>query len=142
MDLGSIKDLATIVGAVAALWAIYVYFTNSRLRRAEWLASLYEKFYERPDLKEIREILDCEENDSADITKLVREEQSNFSDYLNFFEFVAVLQNSRQLRKAEIEDLFGYYLGCLENCPAVRNYIARKGYEQLDKLLRDRAKRR
>ena len=31
MDLGSIKDLATIVGAVAALWAIYVYFTNSRL---------------------------------------------------------------------------------------------------------------
>ena len=142
MDLGSIKDLATIVGAVAALWAIYVYFTNSRLRRAEWLASLYEKFYERPDLKEIREILDCEENDSADITKLVREEPSNFSDYLNFFEFVAVLQNSRQLRKAEIEDLFGYYLGCLENCPAVRNYIARKGYEQLDKLLRDRAKRR
>jgi hypothetical protein len=142
MDLGSIKDLATIVGAVAALWAIYVYFTNSRLRRAEWLASLYEKFYERPDLKEIREILDCEENDSADITKLVREEPSNFSDYLNFFEFVAVLQNSRQLRKAEIEDLFGYYLGCLENCPPVRNYIARKGYEQLDRLLGDRAKRR
>jgi hypothetical protein len=142
MDLGSIKDLATIVGAVAALWAIYVYLTNSRLRRAEWLASLYEKFYERPDLKEIREILDCEGNDSADITKLVRDEPSKFSDYLNFFEFVAVLQNSRQLKKAEIEDLFGYYLGCLENCPPVRNYIARKGYEQLDRLLRDRAKRR
>ncbi|HEU5247281.1 MAG TPA: hypothetical protein VFU09_09350 [Candidatus Udaeobacter sp.] len=69
MDLGSIKDVATIVGAVAALWAIYVYFTNSRLRRAEWLASLYEKFYERPDLKEIREILDSQGSDSADITK-------------------------------------------------------------------------
>jgi hypothetical protein len=86
--------------------------------------------------------LDCEGSASADITRLVSEEPSKFSDYLNFFEFVAVLQNSRQLKKAEIEDLFGYYLDCLENCPAVRNYIARKGYEQLDRLLRDRAKRR
>ena len=34
MDLGILKDIAAILGAIAALWAIYVYFTNSRVRRA------------------------------------------------------------------------------------------------------------
>jgi hypothetical protein len=144
MDLGLLKDIATIVattvGAIAAVSAILVYFTNSRLRRAEWLASLYEKFYERSDLKEIRETLDCEVGDSPGIVKLISEESAEFADYLNFFEFVAVLQKSRQLKKTEIEDLFRYYLDRLENCHLVRSYIANNGYEQLDRLLRERAK--
>jgi hypothetical protein len=135
-----LKDIAAILGAVAALWAIYVYFTNSRLRRAEWLASLYEKFYERPDLKEVREILDCDGSDSPEVDRMVSEEPAKFSDYLNFFEFVAVLQKSRQLKEGEIEDLFGYYLDCLENGPKLRQYISVKEYENLDKLLRSRSK--
>jgi hypothetical protein len=130
-----------IVAALAAIPALWVYYTNSRLRRAEWLASLYEKFYEKIDLKDIREILDCEGGRSADIDKAVAEETCAFTDYLNFFEFVAVLEKSGQLKKTEIEDLFGYYLDCLENCPAVRNYLAQKGYERLDRLLRDRPRR-
>jgi hypothetical protein len=140
MDFAVLKDVAAILGAVAAFWAIYVYFTNSRLRRAEWLASLYEKFYERPDLKEVREILDCDGGDSLDINRMVSEEPAKFSDYLNFFEFVAVLQKSRQLKEGEIEDLFGYYLDCLENSPKLPQYISVKGYENLDKLLRTRSK--
>jgi hypothetical protein len=43
------------------------------------------------------------------------------------------------MTKNEIEDLFRYYLDCLEHCHAVRKYIAAQGYEQLDRLLRDRA---
>lgn len=139
-SLSDLKDIATIVGALAALFAIYVYFRNSRLERARWLGSLYEKFYERNDLKEVREVLDCDTGDSPEINKLVNEESQRFTDYLNFFEFVAVLGKSGQLKQDEIEDLFRYYLDCLEKNRKVRDYIAAKGYEHLDKLLRDRAR--
>jgi hypothetical protein len=50
---------------------------------------LYENFYERNDLKEVREVLDCDTGDSPEINKLVDEESQRFTDYLNFFEFVA-----------------------------------------------------
>jgi hypothetical protein len=139
MMIEILKTIAAIIVAATALWGIYVYFTNSRLRRAEWLASLYEKFYERPELKAVREVLDCEGGQSAAIDKLVSEEAAEFSDYLNFFEFVAVLRKSGQLTQEEIEDLFHYYLDCVENCRTVRAYIAKKGYEQLDRLLQERA---
>jgi hypothetical protein len=49
---------------------------------------LYENFYERNDLKEVREVLDCDTGDSPEINKLVDEESQRFTDYLNFFEFV------------------------------------------------------
>jgi len=142
MMIEILKTIAAMIVAGTALWGIYVYFTNSRLRRAEWLASLYEKFYERPELKVVREVLDCEGGQSAAIDKLVSEETAEFSDYLNFFEFVAVLRKSGQLTQEEIEDLFHYYLDCIENCRAVRAYIAKKGYEQLDRLLQERAQQK
>jgi hypothetical protein len=137
--LDVVKIIVAVLGAIPALW---VYYKNSRLRRAEWLASLYEKFYERPNLKDVREILDCEGGKSAAVDKLVNEEAQSFTDYLNFFEFVAVLRKSHQLTDEQIEDLFGYYLDCLESCTAARTYIAKKGYEQLDQLLRERAQPR
>jgi hypothetical protein len=121
MMIEILKTIAAMIVAGTALWGIYVYFTNSRLRRAEWLASLYEKFYERPELKVVREVLDCEGGQ---------------------FEFVAVLRKSGQLTQEEIEDLFHYYLDCIENCRAVRAYIAKKGYEQLDRLLQERAQQK
>jgi hypothetical protein len=137
MNIEVIKTIAAVVAAAAAVWGIYVYFSNSRLRRAEWLASLYEKFYERPELKDIRETLDCEAAESTEIDGLINDEPREFTDYLNFFEFVAVLQKSRQLTPGEFENLFCYYLDCL-----VRKYIAAKGYEQLDRLLCERAKKK
>lgn len=100
-----------------------------------------QKFYEKSDLKAVREILDCEGSDSPDISRLVSEEPPELTDYLNFFEFVAVLKKSHQLSANEIESLFGYYLDCLEKCGQVRNYIANKGYEHLNNLLQARATR-
>jgi hypothetical protein len=133
------QAIGAVGGVVAAFWAVCVYKSNSRVRRAEWLASLYEKFYERSELKKVREILDCKGGKSDAIDAFVSEEPPEFSDYLNFFEFVAVLHKSRQLTREEIEDLFHYYLDCLAKCSAVRAYIAREGYEQLEWLLQERA---
>ena len=136
-----LKTAAAFLALGGACIAYRVYRYNSRLERAKWLSSLYEKFYEKTDLKEIRKALDCEDAQSPDIAKLVQEESEEFTDYLNFFEFVAVLAKSEQLVKGGIEDLFGYYLDCLAKSPEVRAYIAdkTKGYEHLDQLLRDRS---
>jgi len=66
MDVTFLKDVATIIGAlatpliaaIAAFFGIRTYAKNSHLERARWLASLYEKFYERDHLKRVREVLD------------------------------------------------------------------------------------
>jgi hypothetical protein len=136
-------DISAIAGTVAALfaiyWGLYQYSRNWRLERARWLASLYEKFYEKENLKKIRQTLDREGN-LQKLKDLVSDEPAEFTDYLNFFEFVAILANSKQLKPNEIEDGFGYYLNRLEDNSDVRDYISKSGYERLDKLLRDRAK--
>lgn len=140
MDLAVLRDIVTIVGGVAVVFAFLQYRANSRLERARWLASLYEKFYEKDQLKGVRQILDSADHDASEINKLVTDEPSDFTDYLNFFEFVAVLEKSGQLKSNEIEDLFHYYLDCLEKSPKIREYLAGKGYEHLDEFLRARAK--
>lgn len=138
MNIEVIKTIAAVVAAAAAVWGIYVYFSNSRLRHAEWLATLYEKFYEKDHLKKVREVLDSKATGLQEIKQKLS--AAELSDYLNFFEFVAVLKKSGQLKHEEIEDLFGYYLDRLSDKPEMRDYIVRNGYELLDVLLRDRAK--
>ncbi len=148
MTLVDFKDIAAIIGAIAALigtigtliaayFAYQVYKNNSNLERAEWLASVYEKFYEKDDLKEIREILDCDDEISLEITKLIRDESAKFTDYLNFFEFVAFLKKENQLKLSEVDALFGYYLDCLNRRGDIRQYILKRGYELLDELLKE-----
>lgn len=53
--------------------------------------------------------MDCSAN-SDDVNQLVIDQNSEFTDYLNFFEYIVFLKNSRQLQDAEVEHLFGYYL--------------------------------
>ncbi len=96
---------------------------------------MYEKFYERGELKKVRDSLDCESN-LEQVNELVLGGGSDFTDYLNFFEFVAILEHSKQLKRKEIEDLFGYYIGCLKRHDIVRRYVKENGYERLDSLLR------
>lgn len=128
---GSVAALGTLG---AAIYAVIVYRRNSRLERARWASSLYEKFYEREQLKEVRELLDCESNQER-VDELVLKGKADFTDYLNFFEYVAFLKHSKQLEVEEIEDLFGYYLACLNRHNIVLKYIKENGYERLHHLL-------
>ncbi len=137
-----ISIFGTVFTAIAAVFGVYVYWRNSRLERAKWLASLYEKFYEKGHLKEIRQILDCDDEISLEIAKLIRDESANFTDYLNFFEFVAFLKNARQLNFSEVEQLFGYYLNSLERRKEIRLYIEAKDYQLLGNLLTEYKERK
>jgi len=122
--------------ALAAGFAAFVYRRNSALERAKWASSLYEKFYEATTLKQMRDRLDCL-NELDSVNEIVIREEPAFTDYLNFFEFIAFLKASRQLKDSEIEALFGYYLNCLKRHDRVKQYISNpeNGYEGIAKLL-------
>ena len=69
--------------------------------------------------------------------KLVEEEDAEFTDYLNFFEFMGYLKKSGQLSRRDVAALFDYYLACLRKHDAVRKYIVddSKGYGYLKESL-------
>ncbi len=131
--------ISAVGTALAALFAAFVYRRNSVLERARWASSLYEKFYEAATLKQMRDRLDCL-NDTESVNEIVIREEATFTDYLNFFEFIAFLKKGNQLKDSEINALFGYYLDCLNRHDRVKQYIANpeNGYEGLANLLKSR----
>ena len=58
MDWSLAANVATTVGAVAGIagggFALWTFFHASRTRRAEWLASLHEKFFETDRYAKVR----------------------------------------------------------------------------------------
>jgi hypothetical protein len=126
-----------LMATAGAFVAVLTYYRNSMVERARWLSSLYSKFYEAPDLKRIRKALDENVPNSPVIQELVGEEDSDFTDYLNFFEFMAYLEARRQLKKRDVAALFDYYLRVLSKHEDVREYVSndRNGYGYLKKLL-------
>ena len=125
-----------LAGAVAAVSAFLVYRGNSRRERARWVESLYSRFFEKGELKQVRDALDCDANNEA-VSALVTQESPAWTDYLNFFELVAYLQESKQVVGKDVSALFQYYLGCLERHQAVVAYIEdeTKGFKYLRKLI-------
>jgi hypothetical protein len=140
MMLTSTRELLQIVyyiaGTVAAIGALLVYRNNSKRERARWMEGLYARFYEKPELKTVRDQLDCAPGD-ATIADLIRNETSALTDYLNFFEFVAYLKSSKQVSETDMQALFGYYLNCLRRHKNLVAYIQNKekGFEYLSKIV-------
>lgn len=132
----TVQMLSSGAGIIAVFWALWVYRSNSRRERAHWVEGLYSRFYEKPELKVVRETLDCAAGDAA-VKQLLSEESPALTDYLNFFEFVAYLESSRQLSRTDVQALFGYYLRCLKRHSDVVGYIqnTEKGFEYLRKTL-------
>lgn len=135
--MANVSAIYYLGGAVSAIAAVVTYRRNSALERARWLSSLYSKFYEALDLKLVRQILDHSPPNGPAVVRLVEDEESSFTDYLNFFEFMAYLQNCGQLSHKDIAALFDYYLRILNNHENVRKYVQddRNGYGYLKKLL-------
>jgi DNA-binding transcriptional regulator YbjK len=130
--------IATIGGLVAAFLAVLTYRQNANVAKARLMKELYEKFYEKEELKSVRNELDGA--DEQCIAKLVAQEAPSFTDYLNFFEFLAYLEESGQVKRKDIIGIFAYYLEDLKSSPSVLAYIRdpAKGFEKLRKLLEGR----
>jgi hypothetical protein len=131
------ERISSLLAAAAVLGAVRTYYRKVALERATWLSSLYSKFYEAPDLKRIRKVLDDNSADAPAVEELVRSEDSDLTDYLNFFEFMAYLKDRHQLSKKDVAALFDYYLRLLSKHKDVRKYVLddRNGYGYLKILM-------
>ncbi|MEX0701625.1 MAG: hypothetical protein WD069_05955 [Planctomycetales bacterium] len=127
--------------AIGGMFSLYFWRCTVKTRRAEWLHSLYSKFYEEGFYKNTRILLDY--RPAADIDKLYRgldegcypEICEPLVDYLNFFEFIAGLWMMGQLSLSEVRMLFQYYIELLVAHPPVIKFIDAQGFENLRALI-------
>ena len=98
---------------ILAAFAFLQYRRSKQVERSKWMLQLYEKFYEEPRFKRMRDILDCDEDGEAAIERVV---------------------------DRDIDALFGYYLDCLNARTLVRTYVhdASRGFEYLSLALKKR----
>jgi hypothetical protein len=132
---------AKIVGALATgagvLVAAFNYRSQTQIKRAEWIKSLFEKFFETAIYKEVRIWLDYgelhEKLTVADDSER-RANEEKFTDFLNFFEFIGVL-SGKQLSFEEVFEVFDYYLERIKTDADCQDWIERYSFEKLKALL-------
>lgn len=80
--------------------------------------------------------MDCP-TDLDKVDRIVESEDPRFTDYLNFFEHIAIFTKSKALNRKDVMDSFDYYLDCLKQLDKVQKYIISKknGYENLREFL-------
>jgi hypothetical protein len=137
--------VATFASAIAVFGAPLAYLTyrrSVRTRRAEWLSSLHEKFFESGRYDRVRQTLDYNEEPDYSILKTaVAGETSHplaneLYRYLNFFELLASLRQLGQISDDEILVLFQYDLTMLTRHSFIIDSLGPQGFERLPELLR------
>src|SRR3978361_2148931 len=82
------------ITSMSLLFAWVTYKKDQKIKKGEWLKSLFEKFYENDRYKKVRKWLDAGELssnvNSNDLT--ISGADEDFTDFLNFFEFIAKLE--------------------------------------------------
>jgi hypothetical protein len=138
-ELRNIIDiLAKAIGSISVLIVVLNYRNQVRIKRAEWLKSLFEKFFENQLYKEARGWLDYDELGEKLSVPDDREKRNNeekFTDFLNFFEFMGVLHFRGELTMKEVNEVFDYYLKKIKHEENCRVWINKYGFEKLNKLL-------
>jgi len=138
-----VQTISYFVGIIAAIGAVWTYRQNSQRERAKWVVELYEMFFEDDRHKKIRGILDSQANSDNVETLLADQESGDFDAhtyYLNFFELVTFLSQEKEIRSADVNTLFEYYIECMLRHDDVVKYIndPKNGFEYLRKLLAKR----
>lgn len=144
--IGSV--LLALAAGYAGLQALQDYRARSRTEKARWTTELFHKFYEEGrQYRRVRQMIDYD--DLSAVFELIRRGEGEFSqeerdlfdgftDYLNFFEFVAYLLEQRQLDRPDVRAMFEYYLtriGQLRDSKELGDYIKNTGFERLHALL-------
>lgn len=130
--------LAWIAALVAVIVAVVNYRNQTRLKQAEWLKSLFEKFFENSTYKEVRVWLDygtLHERLTVNDTAVRQAHEEKFTDFLNFFEFIGVLYAREHLSLAQVCDVFDYYLKKIAADADCGEWIDQYSFEKLKALL-------
>lgn len=140
MIVDRLEILGLLIGLFVAVWGVWTYRRAVRTRHAEWLYSLYSKFYEESHYKKTRRLLDY--GPAGELQRTydgLRQGDAEVSepivDYLNFFEFIAGLWVMKELSTDEICHLFDYYLRLVAQHPPLVEFVRTQGFENLAKLL-------
>ena len=126
------------------------YRDRTNAERLRWLSQLQAEFFEGRTFSFIRRKVDYDELDDV-MNLLHRDDDPNakfeseekelfdkFTDYLNFFEFIAYLYYEKQMLRKDVEALFDYYLRRLveiRQADDLLAYLKRNNFENLSKLL-------
>jgi hypothetical protein len=114
------------------------YRKQVRIKRGEWLKSLFEKFYENQLYKDVRDWVDnneLEQKIKGNNVAEVRINQEKFTDFLNFFEFIGILYYRKELKLEQVNELFDYYLKKIKTDASCNEWIDAYGFEKLRNLL-------
>jgi hypothetical protein len=108
MSLDDLRNIATIVGVVIAVFTfikgIIEYNKQGSQKRAEFFNAMRKKLKENSVFSRIRELLDDNDKALCDISFADRR------DFLGFFEEIALMVNSKLLKKNVAHYMFGYYV--------------------------------
>lgn len=109
-----IKNIAAIVGLIAAIWGLYKgiaeYILQGKQKRAEMFLKKQGEYFSNESFNEIRGLLESDEFILREISFERRRA------YLTFFEEIAVLKNSRLISEDLTYYMFGYYaVKCFES---------------------------
>ena len=133
-----VKLIAGAGALLAVLVAVINYRAQTRLKQAEWLKSLFEKFYENSTYKEVRVWLDYGHLHARLTVEDAAQRELNeekFTDFLNFFEFIGVLYWRKHLKIEQVVDVFDYYLGKIKADADCQEWIGQYSFEKLKALL-------
>jgi hypothetical protein len=128
-----------VLGGVGIVVAVLNYRNQVRIKRAELLKSLFEKFYENSTYKEVRVWLDYGHLHTKLTEENVERREINeekLTDFLNFFEFIGVLYTSNQLTFRLVSEVFDYYLKKIKGDADCQGWIREYSFEKLKALLR------
>ena len=130
-----VQIISYILSGVGIIIAGVSYSNDRKIKRAEWLKSLFEKFYENDFYKDVRKWIDFEELSKELSIDDDHTKEEKLGDFLNFFEFIATLESENQIRLIEIMKLFSYYLILIKKSEICKEYIIRYKFRNLQKLL-------
>lgn len=132
-----VQIISYLVAGVGIFIAALTYRYNRNLKKAEWLKSLFEKFYENITYKEVRKLLDYSKLQTALDNDVDNVNEEKLADFLNFFEFIAALKRAGQLDLGDVKSLFAYYLNLINNSELCIKFIQDYKYKNLEVLLRE-----
>jgi uncharacterized protein YebE (UPF0316 family) len=138
LSLDDVVKIAQILafgtGTIGILVSLFTYLKNNKVKRGEWLKSLYEKFYESEIYKDVRKTIGYEKVSEylglhTDGQVMNEDNEEKLINYLNFFEFIATLLKRKYIKQQEVEDLFDYYFRKIKADKFIKeNYIEKEGY--------------
>lgn len=142
--MNALQIISIAIALVTAGVGVWTFHRNVKIKRAEWLHVLYQKFYENERLKPVRSDL-IYFPDKFEVMNLPNEEIAKYpeklqfaeaaDDFLNFFEFIGSLHKVGQVKTEEVVMLFKYFLDKIGDNKHLSVYLEGEGYENLVTLL-------